>query len=121
MEAIINYVLDLIKQYPDSFSVIAGAALSWAPGLLLEQFLPGAMPAIIKKRLTLGITVISAFTVTTVIWHSIDTGDSKSVVGVVSFFAAMCAPYVHIFAAKVLDKYIPWISSVFTWNKAGGS
>jgi len=116
----LQYLLGLPAQFPDAWAVIVGLALSWAPGLLLEQFLPKAMTPEKIKRLTLAVSVLSAFIVTTVVWRSQDKADSRSLVGVVSFFSAMCAPKVHVVAAKILDKYVPFISSVFTWDKPQG-
>lgn len=115
----ITYLLGLVNTYPDAFSVVIAALLSWAPGLILEQFLPAALAPVTVKRLTLSVTVLSAFTLSTLLWHWLDPDDSESMVGVVSFFAALCAPYVHIFLARALDKYVPFVSSVFAKKPPG--
>lgn len=111
----VTEVLAYGKQYPELAAIAIGMLLSWAPGLILEQwFLPLAWDERHTKQVSLTVTVISALIVSAVVWHALDATDSRSLVIVVSFFAAIGAPFVHIWIAGWLDKHVSWFNSVFT-------
>lgn len=114
----VNEVLAYGKQYPELAAIAIGMLLSWAPGVILEQwFLPLTWDCRRKKQVTLSVTVFSALIVSAVVWHAFDATDSKTLVFIVSFFAAIGAPFVHIWIAGWLDKHVSWFNSVFTRNK----
>lgn len=117
----IDYWIKLVTAYPDAMSVLIGCALSWMPGLVLETwFLPEEWPARKMKQVTLSVTIVIAFVVSTVLWHSLDVADSKTVVGIISFAAALGAPFVHMFAAAVLTHFFPYLDSVFKFKPRTG-
>jgi len=110
----IDQVEQAIKDYPDAFALAVGCLLSWPPGLVLETwFLPEAWPARKVKQVTLSVTMLIAFIVSAAIWHSVDRTDSEGLVGLVSFVAALGAPFVHVAAATVLTHFFPYLDSVF--------
>lgn len=106
-------------KYPELSAMVAGSALSWAPGLILETwFLPTTWPDRKVKQVTLAITVGVATAVSAVLWHWFSPADKKGLVWLVSGAAALSAPAIHIAAARILTHFFPYLDSVFQRPKA---
>lgn len=101
-------------KYPELTAMLAGSALSWAPGLVLETwFLPLTWTDRKVKQVTLGVTVAVAAGVSALLWHWFDPADKAGVVWLVSGAAALSAPAIHVVVAKILTHFFPYLDSVF--------
>ena len=113
----LNYLLGLSHQYPELVALGLGSLLSWAPGLVLETwFLPESWPDRKMKQVTLGVTMLVAFTASHVLWRVLDPADTASTVNLISLIAALSAPMVHVMVAKILTHYFPYLDSVFQFK-----
>jgi hypothetical protein len=117
--SLIDTIELLGHRYPELAAMVAGSALSWAPGLILETWvLPVTWPDRKVKQVTLGVTVAVATTVSALLWHWFAPLDKKGLVWLVSGAAALSAPVIHLFAAKILTHFFPYLDSVFKFKSA---
>lgn len=98
-------------QYPAMSAILVSDLLSWAPGVVWDNwFAPAGWGPRKVKQISLTITFFVATTVSAVCWHSWAPKDGEVLVVVMSFAFAFSAPLVHLVAGSVLDKYIPWVN-----------
>jgi hypothetical protein len=96
-------------QYPAVSSIFIAISLSWAPGLVWDNwFAPESWTARHIKQYSLTMTFIVAAVVGSVCWRALVPTDGKAMVYVVSGASAFIAPFAHMVLGSVLDKYVPW-------------
>lgn len=107
----IDYALKLAEAYPSVSSIVVAMSLSWAPGVIWDQwFAPQNWPARKVKQYSLTLTFIMAAVVGSVCWRSLVPTDGRAMVYVVSGASAFIAPFAHMLLGSVLDHYVPWIN-----------